>query len=358
MRIDKVRKMIKTKHLDAALITDRTNIRFLCGYSGSNGLLLITPNKTIFFTDFRYKTQAPQEVKGAEIIFPKMGISLYEELAERPEIKTLSNIGFEKSLPYFALEILKNILPAKIEWRPMEDFLSKMRAVKNPQEIDKIREAVRAAETGLKATLPHLKPGIVERDFAAELEYNMRKAGAEKNSFDTIVVSGLRSAIVHGIAADKVIEAGDFVTIDYGAFVDGWASDITRTFIMGEPTAKQREIYELVYSAQASAIKAARAGISGMKLDKIARDIIDSAGYAEFFGHGLGHGLGLLVHDSPRVSSRAENILPVNSIITIEPGIYIPEFGGVRIEDDVLILEDGCEVLTSLPKRIEEIIIE
>lgn len=357
MRINNVRSRIISAGLDAALISDRTNVRFLCGYSGSNGLLFISAEKAFFFTDFRYKTQAPLEVKGAEIIVSDNG-SLYEALAAVPEVQSARKIGFEKSMSYSAIEFLKGLISESAELLPMEDFLGDMRAVKCPDEVEKIRKSIAVAEEAWRRTLPMMRPGVVERDFAAELEYNMRKAGADKNSFDTIVVSGARSALVHGVAADKKIEAGDFVTVDFGAFVEGWASDITRTMIMGEPSAKQREIYELVYSAQAAAIEAARPGLVGLDLDAVARNIITEAGYGEFFGHGLGHGLGLLVHDSPRVGSLSENILPEFSVVTIEPGVYIPDFGGVRIEDDVLLVGAGCEVLSSLPKRIDEVVVE
>ncbi len=356
MRIDNVRSRIISAGLDSALISDRTNVRFLCGYSGSNGLLFISAERAFFFTDFRYKTQAPLEVKGAEIIVSDNG-SLFEALTAVPEVQSARKIGFERSMSFAAIDRLKGLLPESAELSPMEDFLNDMRAVKDPGEVDKIRKAIAVAEEGWRGTLHMMRPGVVERDFAAELEYNMRKAGADKNSFDTIVVSGKRSALVHGIAADKKLEAGDFVTVDFGAFVDGWASDITRTMILGEPSAKQREIYELVYSAQAAAIGAARPGLIGLNLDAVARDIIKEAGYGDFFGHGLGHGLGLLVHDSPRVGSLSENILPEFSVVTIEPGVYIPDFGGVRIEDDVLLIGDSCEVLTSLPKRIDEVIV-
>ncbi|MCD6502539.1 aminopeptidase P family protein [bacterium] len=357
MRIDKVRQELAKSGLDAALFFGGTNVRFLCGYSGSNGLLYIDRENAIFFTDFRYKTQAPLEVKGAEIVVPERD-SLAEALSKRPELKAISSIGFEKSIAWGTLDNLKRLFKRGLRWEAMDDFVGTMRAVKTPEEIERIKAAIRAAEDGMKAALPLLRPGIVERDFAAELEYRMRKAGADKNSFDTIVVSGKRSAVVHGIAGDKIIEAGDFVTVDFGAFVDGYASDMTRTFIMGEPSEKQREIYELVFRAQKAGFEAARPGLRGKQLDAVARKVIEDAGYGEFFGHGLGHGLGLLVHDSPTVGSKSENILPENAVITIEPGVYIPDFGGVRIEDDIRLTANGNEILTSLPRAIEDIIIE
>ncbi|HHS49797.1 MAG TPA: aminopeptidase P family protein [candidate division Zixibacteria bacterium] len=356
MRIDKIRAKIIEAGLDSALITNLVNVRFLCGFSGSNGLLLIYREGALFITDFRYKTQSAEEVKGAEIAVSE-GVSIFETLAERPELKAIGKIGFEKSLTLSAIEDLKSLLPDNLEWEPMEDFFNELRAVKNSDEVAKIRKAIFVAEEAMRKALAHLQPGISERDFAAELEYNMRKLGADRQAFDTIVVSGKRSALVHGIASDKTIEAGDFVTIDYGAKVDGFHSDITRTYIMGEPSDKQRQIYETVFRAQASAIESARPGMMGKELDAVARDIIEEAGFGEFFGHGLGHGLGLLVHDVPRAGSKSENILPEGAVITIEPGIYIPDFGGVRIEDDVLLTADGCEVLTSLPKAIDEVII-
>ncbi len=359
MRISKVKKRLKEQKLDAILFTDLINIRYLCGYSGSSGLLLVidTEDAALFFTDFRYKTQAALEVKDAEIIVPDNG-SLIDALTKRSELNNIKRIGFEKSITWAQLDGLKTKMPSHLEWLPIDDSVQTMRASKDSKEIANIKVAIKVAQEALKKTLPSLKPGIIERELAAKLDYQLRLIGAEKPAFDTIVVSGERSALVHGKPSDKAIEKGDFVTIDYGAVVNGYASDITRTFIMGKPSKKQREIYETVYRAQAVAIEAAKPGMNGKELDAVARDIIKKAGYGDYFGHGLGHGLGFAVHDRPRVGALSEDVIPKNAMITIEPGIYIPDFGGVRIEDDVRITKNGCEVLTSLPKRLEEMIIE
>jgi len=356
-RISAVRKKLDEMKLDAMLFTNLVNIRYLCGYTGSNGMLLVTKEDSLFLTDFRYKTQIETEVKGAERIVPEDG-RLLVALAGRPEIETVGELGFENSIKYNELQITQKLLPTQINWVPVENFVAQMRWVKTSDEVGRIRKAIEVAEHALTDSLDYLRPGISEMEFAAEVEYRMRKGGAEKPAFDTIVVSGRRSALIHGIASPKVIEHGDFVTIDYGAKVHGYNSDITRTFIMGEPTPKQREIYELVYEAQTSTIKGIRPEMAGSEIDGIARKIIDDGGYGEYFGHGLGHGLGLEVHDNQGVGSRSENIIPKGSVITVEPGIYVPGIGGVRIEDDVLVEESGASVLTTLPKDIENAIIE
>lgn len=356
-RIEKVREKLDELELDAMFFTNLPNIRYLCGYSGSNGLLFVSKEASLFFTDFRYKTQIESEVKGAKGIVPPNG-QLLKALSERPEMQNIEKIGFEKSIVYEKLESAKKELGDKPQWIPVDNFVAKMRWSKTSGEVAKIRVAIEVAEKALRDSLNNLRPGISEMEFAAELEYNMRKGGAEKPAFDTIVVSGERSALIHGIASKKVIEPGDFVTIDYGAHVNGYNSDITRTFIMGQPTEKQREIYELVYEAQKSTVKAVKPGLQGKEIDAVARKIIEDAGYGEYFGHGLGHGLGMEVHDNQGVGARSENIIPAGSVITVEPGVYVPGIGGVRIEDDVLVTAEGPEVLTSLPKDIENAIIE
>lgn len=356
MRINNARKKIEELGLDGIIFTNLVNIRYLCGYSGSNGLLFVSKDAALFFTDFRYKTQIQTEVIGVKKIVPESG-SLISALSERPELKSVKKIGFEKSITYSKLEVIKETLTNISEWKPTDDFVAEMRWIKTPAEIAGIEKAIEVAEKALIESKSFLRPGTTEIEFAAELEYNMRKGGSEKPAFDTITVSGKRSALIHGIPSDKEFETGDFITIDFGARVKGYHSDITRTFILGEPTAKQREIYELVLAAQKAAIDGLRAGMKGMEIDSIAREVITKAGYGEYFGHGLGHGLGLEVHDNQGIGAKSENIVPENSVITIEPGIYIPELGGVRIEDDVLVTKDGATVLSGLPKEIDDAII-
>ncbi len=356
MRIKKIQAKLKKLNLDAVLFTDLVNIRYLCGYSGSNGILFIGRNSTLFLTDFRYKEQIETEVVGVDKLVPKEGI-LISALGVNPVIEPVKKLGFERSIEFGRLEKYKEQLPKGIEWAPVDNFVAEMRWVKTEEEIRKIRVAISIAENALLESLPILKPGISEKRFAAELEYNMRKAGSERPAFDTIVVSGERGAVIHGIASEKIIESGDFVTIDFGAHIDGYNSDITRTFIMGEPTDKQREVYGLVYLAQTSTIEGVKAGMLGKEIDRIARTIIENAGYGAYFGHGLGHGLGMEVHDNLGVGSRTESVIPSGAVITVEPGIYIPGFGGVRIEDDVRVKDNCCELLTGLPKKIEDMII-
>ena len=216
--------------------------------------------------------------------------------------------------------------------------------------------AVEIAESALNKVIGEIRPGVKERDVAISLETAMRKAGADGSAFDIIVASGLRSALPHGRASDKLIENGDFVTLDFGAYYQGYNSDITRTFVVGKPTEKHLSIYNTVLSAQLAALQAVRAGAENQAVDKVARDYISAAGYGEYFGHGLGHGLGMLVHEAPGLSYAAElTVLQINNVVTVEPGIYVPGFGGVRIEDDVVVKTAGCDILTSFDKRLIEL---
>jgi Xaa-Pro aminopeptidase len=354
IRINKIQKKIKQENLDALLITTLTNVRYLSGYSGSNGLLVVTPTKSFFLTDFRYWGQAKKEVKGSRIIYGER--DLFDDLPKLGVFKPKRvKLGFESENVSFTLyQRLKALLPEAL-LVPTEKFVESLMVVKDQDELKRIRKAVQITDSVFSQILSFIQPGITEQDLSAEIEYMMKKNGAEGTAFETIVASGFRSALPHGRASHKKIKKGEFVTFDMGALVEGYCADMTRTVVVGKAKPRQKKVYELVLKAQKKAIRSARAGLRCEKLDRIARDVIKKAGFGKYFGHGLGHGIGLLVHDLPRVSSKSDEVLMPGMVVTVEPGIYIPNWGGVRIEDDVLITKKGCEVLNQSPKKLLEI---
>jgi Xaa-Pro aminopeptidase len=252
------------------------------------------------------------------------------------------------------LEKLKDLLP-KVDFRPTENLIESLSVRKDSEEIKHIRKAVRIADKAFSDILDRIKPGVREKDIAFELEYNMRSQGAEGAAFDLIVASGQRSSMPHGVASAKKLRKGDFVTLDFGCFYRGYASDITRTVVLGKATKRQKTIYEVVLAAQKKACKAVRPGLHCSRLDGVAREIIMKAGFGDNFGHGLGHGIGLKVHDNPTLNPRSTDVLLEGMVTTIEPGIYIPNWGGVRIEDDVLVTSSGGQVLSKSPKELLEL---
>jgi Xaa-Pro aminopeptidase len=252
------------------------------------------------------------------------------------------------------LERLKELLPMVI-FKPTERLIESLSIIKDAEEIARIRKAVRIAEKAFSDVLKLVKPGISEKDIALDIEFKMRALGAENAAFDTIVASGQRSSMPHGRASDKKLRKGDFVTVDFGCLYHGYASDITRTVVLGKASEKQKSIYNIVLSAQKAACKAVKPGLACARLDGVARDMIMKAGYGDYFGHGLGHGIGTIVHDKPVLNPQSNDVLEPGMVVTIEPGIYIPNWGGVRIEDDVLVTANGGQVLSRLPKDLLEL---
>ncbi len=264
-------------------------------------------------------------------------------------------VGLESSFVSLKLyEKFKDLLPTAT-FKNTENLIESLSVRKDPLEISKIRKAVRIADKAFSEILKMLKPGVREKDIALELENRMRKLGADGPSFDTIVASGQRSSMPHGRASDKKLKKGDFITIDFGCYFQGYSSDITRTVVLGKATEKQKKIYSVVLNTQKAACKAVKPGLACSHVDAVARDMIMKAGYGDYFGHGLGHGIGLLVHDGPVLSPRSNDILEPGNVITIEPGIYLPNWGGVRIEDDVLVTSDGAQILSKSPKELLEL---
>jgi Xaa-Pro aminopeptidase len=353
-RLKKVFAILKKQKLNGLIVSHLPNVRYLTGYSGSNGLLVIVPPKAYFFTDFRYTVQARKEVKNCQVKIAER--DLLGELAKIKELQKKTRIGFESMyLPVKLFNTIKELIP-KVTLMPTESIAESVAMVKDNGEINKLKKAAKIADSAFTDILKLIKPGVKERDLALELHYKMIKLGADGPSFDFIVASGQRSSMPHGKASDKKIKKGDFITLDFGCFYQGYPSDITRTVVLGKASTKQKKIYDIVYRAQTAAVDAARPGMAGRELDKIARDIIMREGYGDYFGHGLGHGLGVdAIHSTPVLSPRSQDILATGHAFTIEPGIYLPNWGGVRIEDDVVLTANGHKVLTRSPKELIEL---
>jgi len=354
-RLKKLILLLRSQNLDGLLITSASNITYASAYRGTNGLVLITTTQGSFFlTDFRYHQQAKQEVKNLRLVFAQR--ELVQDLGRFKFLQSRNyRLGFETDhISYNITQKLKKILP-DVLLVPTENLVESIMIIKDKQEIAKIKRAVQITDDAFSHILNFVKPGMRESDLAAQIEHDFRKKGADGAAFPTIVASGYRSAMPHGTASCKKIQEGELITFDMGATYQGYASDMTRTVVLGKATTKQRRIYDLVLKAQKKAISEAKAGISGTELDKVARSIIKRAGYDKYFGHGLGHGLGLAVHSGPAINKKSGTILKPGMVITIEPGIYLPGWGGVRIEDDVLITRSGCQILNVSPKHLIEI---
>lgn len=349
-RLEKLSQRLHEQQVDGILVMRPENRRYISGFTGSSAYILVTPNQAVLLTDFRYDQQAREEAPNFEVI--QHGQSVTDALAEQVQRLGIGTLAFESDfLTYASYSNFKEKVPG-VEWVPTEGIIEKLRQVKDSHEIDILRTAARIADAAFTHILDFLRPGLTEREVALELEVFMRKNGAQGPSFDTIVASGVRSSLPHGVATDKVIEAGDFVKMDFGAQFQGYCSDITRTVVLGQPSERQREIYQIVQEAQQKALDGLHAGMTGKVADALARDLIEARGYGENFGHSLGHGIGLYIHESPRLSKVSEDVLEPGHVVTVEPGIYVAGFGGVRIEDDVVILEDGIDILTHSTKEL------
>lgn len=350
----KLRKILEENSLDAILITNMLNVRYFTGFTGTTGVGLAVGDKRYFITDFRYIEQAKAEIGRYNFELVRedrdpMG-KVKKILAEN-NVKTLGIEDDSMSLAKYRK--LEELLEG-IEFKELGSIFIRTRMIKTDEEIEIIRKSASIADEAFARILPQIKEGVVEKTLATELEYEMKKLGASGPSFDIIVASNYRSAMPHGVASSKKLEREGFVKFDFGAFYEGYASDITRTVYLGEtPSEKHLEIYNTVREAQELAVSSVKAGITNRDLDKIARDYITKKGYGELFAHGLGHGIGLQIHEMPGVGTKAEEIvLEENMVITIEPGIYVEGFGGVRIEDDVVVKKDGYEVLTKTSKEL------
>ncbi|EOS8036100.1 aminopeptidase P family protein [Enterococcus hirae] len=349
LRVEKLRKKMQEENLDSFLITSPYNLRYLTNFTGTTGLAVITLEKAFFITDFRYTEQAAAQAQGFEII--KNVGPIFEEVADLVQKEGLRELGFEETtVSFLEYSVLEEIIDAQLI--PISGMIEELREIKDEEEIAIIEKACSIADLAYDHILKMIQPGMTEIEVANQLDFYMRSLGASGISFETIVASGLRSAMPHGVASKKIIEQGDLITIDFGCYYEGYVSDMTRTFAIGDPGEQLKEIYQIVLEAQLAVLEVAKPGVTGKQLDAVARDYITKHGYGEAFGHSTGHGIGLEIHEGPNVSVRAEKQFVPGNIITDEPGIYLPGIGGVRIEDDLLITSDGNRVLTHSPKEL------
>lgn len=348
-RLNQLRQQLNEHNLDAMLITSAVNRQYITGFTGTAGAAVVTNDQAFFITDFRYTEQAKDQVKGFTIIEHKEPIP--KVVGNIVKDYSISTIGFEKAtLSYEGYEQFDAEIDA--EFTPTSGIIEKIRLIKSKDEITILKDACNIVDRAFEHILNYIKPGVKEIDIANELEFFMRRNGAQSSSFDIIVASGYRSALPHGVASDKEIEAGELVTMDFGALYKGYCSDITRTVAVGEISSELKEIYDTVLEAQIRGVAGIKPGITAKEADALTRDYIDSKGFGKYFGHSTGHGLGLEVHESPGLSFRSNQVLEKGMVVTVEPGIYIPEIGGCRIEDDIWLTENGNERLTHAPKEL------
>jgi len=348
-RLALIRETMKKKKIDGFLVTDITNIRYLTGFSGSSGFLFITGKEHFFTTDFRYKDQSKQEVKGWDIVIERGDrIDIIQNLCKKTGTK---NLGFESSVTYI---FYRQLSQKGLQVTAADHFIERLRTIKNDAEINTIRKAVKRAEEAFLDVKPFIREGARERAIALRLEERLRKKGCRNVPFEIIVASGSHAALPHAWPTEKKLQKGDLVIIDWGGEADGYCSDMTRTLLIrGQNISKQKELYQIVLGANRKAISSVIPGIASKQIDIAARTFIKNAGYSEMFGHGTGHGVGLQVHELPRISWNKSAPVRENMVFTIEPGIYVPRLGGVRIEDMVVVRKKGGEVLTSLRKELE-----
>jgi Xaa-Pro aminopeptidase len=351
-RADRLAELLDARELDALLVTDLVNVRYLTGYTGTNGLALVgIHGLRQFVTDFRYVTQAEQQVHGFARASGRNDL-----LDDLPAVLPDGDVrlGFEdQHVSVRTHQRLRELLPVTVELVPAGGLVEDLRAVKDAEEVARIRAAAALADAALRRVLEDGLAGRTERAVAVALEEEMRRLGAERPSFETIVAAGRHGALPHAVPRDAEIAPGALVTIDWGAELDGYCSDCTRTLAAGRaPDGRAAEVYALVAEAQRAGLAAVRAGVSGVDADAAARAVIEAAGEGDAFGHGLGHGVGLEIHESPRLSQTSTATLAAGNVVTVEPGVYLPGELGVRIEDLVLVTDEGCEILGTLPKDL------
>jgi len=348
-RLQNVRTFIRRKNIEGFLITSLDNVRYLTGFTGSTGALFVTEKETFFITDFRYKEQAEEEVREGHIVIGKR--ELIKTIKTISQKTAIGHLGIESSITF---ALFKKLSKMDLYITPYEGVIERLRVVKDALEVERIQEAVRRAETAFLQVKPYIKQGVRERSIALRLEERLKKNGCRRIPFDIIVASGPHAAMPHVKPTERKIQKGDFVIIDWGGEADGYFSDMTRTVLVkGDNLSQKKKIYKTVLRANKSALAHVLPGIRTKDIDFSAREVIKKAGYSQYFGHATGHGVGLQIHESPRITWNKNEIIRENMIFTIEPGIYVPGFGGVRIEDMVIVRPVRPVVLTTLPKRLE-----
>ncbi|TVX78948.1 aminopeptidase P family protein [Peribacillus simplex] len=348
-KLMRLRASMEKVGIDGFLITSTYNRRFMTNFTGSAGVVLISQKEAKFITDFRYVEQAGKQAPDYEIVQHKG--TIIEEVGKQAEAMNISKLGFEQEhLTYATYKAYEMAIDGQL--LPVSGVIENLRLIKTSSEIKILKEAAAIADAAFTHILDFLRPGISELDVSNELEFFMRKQGATSSSFDIIVASGIRSALPHGVATDKIIEKGDFVTLDFGAYYNGYVSDITRTLAVGKPSEELINIYDIVLEAQLRGMAGIKPGMTGREADALTRNLIEEKGYGQYFGHSTGHGIGLEVHEGPALSLRSDIILEPGMAVTVEPGIYLPGVGGVRIEDDTIVTIEGNEALTHSTKEL------
>ena len=345
-----LRNKLSNAGVDGILITDLLNVRYLTGFTGSSGYAIITGREALFITDFRYEEQAGTEVKGYKVLIENSErTGEIKKYCDRYKIRTL---GFEDHNVNFGF--YKKLVRRKVRLKPLTNFIEQLRLTKSKQELTFIHTAVKRAEAAFRKLQPFIRAGTTEKKLALKLEGLLKSAGCKILPFEVIVASGPTSALPHAQPTERKLRGGDLVVIDWGGECEGYSSDMTRTLLLkGRSMTKQKELYYHVLEAQKRAIHKVKPGIKAADIDDAARSYIEKAGYDESFGHGTGHGVGLAVHEKPVVSWRSREVIKENMVFTVEPGIYLPGFGGVRIEDMVVVKKGGADVMTSLPKKLK-----
>jgi len=357
-RISAFRRRLAEEKVGAFIVTSVPNVRYLTGFEGvfddeANVACLVTPELVRVYTDFRYEEAAREAAEGTPWVVYAPEDSIYVHMVEDLTLQDVEEIALESSVAYGRFRFLSERFGGKV--LVVEHWVESLRQVKEAAEIERIAAAAALTDETLAHVLGVVAPGVRERDIALEIEMYMRRAGADGVAFTPIVASGPNSSRPHAGVTDRALEVGDLLTIDLGARVDGYCSDCTRTVVLGSATDRQREVYEAVLAANLAALAAIRSGVPGADFDKIARDTLTERGLGVYFGHGLGHGVGLEVHEMPSLSQRWRDSIMAGSVVTVEPGVYIADFGGVRIEDLVVVEEAGCTVLSSAPKELLEL---
>jgi Xaa-Pro aminopeptidase len=348
-RVLKLREEMQKTNVEAVFITSPINRRYLTSFTGSSGYVLVTMSDAYLLTDFRYMTQAPQQAKGFTVV--EHGTRVMDNILELLVSGKIDRLGFEQdNVSFSAYSTYKKQLEPDIELVPLKGLVEQLRIFKDEDEMKIMQRAADLADETFNYILGVVKPGMTEREVDLAMEFYMRSHGATSSSFDTIVASGERSSMPHGIASERVIQDNEFITFDFGALLQGYCSDLTRTIALGNPKPILKEIYDIVLEAQLHTLAHIKSGMTGREADALARDIITKYGYGDQFGHSTGHGLGMEVHESPRLSKLSDDILQPGMVVTVEPGIYLPGIGGVRIEDDILITETGIVILTHCSK--------
>jgi len=348
-KLSKLREKLQENKLDALLITSPVNRRYITGFTGTAGIAVVSLNDARFITDFRYIEQASDQITDFKVVEHR-GL-IHEEINDQLKQMNVKHVGFEKDhVAYSIYQQYNKAFEAELE--PVSGLIEELRLIKSENELAILKQAAKIADDAFEHIQDYIKPGVKEIDISNELEFFMRRQGATSSSFDIIVASGYRAALPHGVASDKEIQSGELVTMDYGALFNGYCSDTTRTVGAGEINSELRTIYDTVLEAQLRGVDGLKPGMTGKEADALTRNYIKEKGFGEYFGHSTGHGLGMEVHEGPALSFRSDKKLEPGMVVTVEPGIYIPNVGGCRIEDDIVITDSGSERLTYAEKEL------